>query len=169
MKPGLVRLVAVAALVVALVAAFRWWRSDARRIEGNFDRLLAAVEKSGEESHLDRLGRAGQFAELFARDFVVTARPYEGTIADRQQLMGILDRYRTSARRIAARGVDRELELRDNGTADLFAVVELDGSGPGGPGRERFRLRLTWVLEDGEWRIGEAEIVERLETSGLFG
>jgi hypothetical protein len=168
LKPGWLRWAAVAALAVALLLALRWWRSDERRIHAAFDGMLAAAEKSGEESQLDRLGHARRFAEVFAFEFVVSAQPYSGTITDRQQLMGILDAYRSASRTVTARGVDRELTVRDNGTADLFAVIDLDGSAGGGPGRERFRARFSWVRENGEWRISEAEILERLERSGIF-
>ena len=157
-----------AALVVALVLAWRWYRSDERLIRKEFDELLAAVEKSGPESQLDRLGHARSFAKRFANQFVVTAKPYEGTITDRQQLMGAVDTYREMSTTVKARGVDRELTVRPNGTADLYSIIELDGAYGGGPGRERFRARFSWVKEGGDWRIAEAEILERLEASGLF-
>jgi hypothetical protein len=159
---------AIAAALVGLFMVWRWYSGDERRIAAEFDALLASVEKSGPESQLDRLGHARDFAERFARDFRVSAKPYEGTITDRQQLMAIVDGYRSGAESVAARGVDREIKVRDNGTAELYARVELDGAYGGGPGRERFRVRLGWVLEEGDWKIAEAEIVERLESSGLF-
>lgn len=168
MRAGWVRVGAAAAVAVALLLALRWYRSDERRIRKAFDDLLAAVEKSGEESPLDRLGHARSFSKLFAASFVITAKPYEGTITDRQQLMAIVDGYRTNAESVRARGVDRELTVRGNGTADLYAVIEIDGAYGSGPGRERFRARFSWVKEDGDWRISEAEILERLESSGLF-
>ena len=167
MRTGLFRVVAAIVLFAALFAGYRWWASDERSVHRAFDDLLESVEKSGPENQLDRFARAREFAKRFANGFVASAKPYEGTITDRQQLVGVVDAYRSRADRVHARGTDRELTLRDNGTADLFAIVDLDGSFAGGPGRERFRVRLSWLREDGEWRILEAEILERLETSGL--
>jgi hypothetical protein len=163
-----IRLAAAVALALALGFAWRWWASAERRLDRAFDALLASVAKDGPENQLDRLGHARDFAERFARDFVVSAKPYSGTLTDRQQLMGVVDGYRSGAERVSAVGTDREWTLRDNGTADLYALVELDGASRGGPGRERFRVRIAWVEEDGEWRIAEAEVLERLESSGLF-
>lgn len=168
MRPSLIRIVAAIALLAATLAVYRWWASDERRVHRAFDGLLESVEKSGPENQLDRFARAREFARYFANGFVISAEPYEGRITDRQQLVGIVDAYRSRADRVHARGTDRELTLRDNGTADLFAIVDLDGSFAGGPGSERFRVRLSWLRENGEWRILEAEILERLETSGLF-
>ena len=168
MRPGLLRAAALVVLVAVAFAGWRWWRSDERRLRLAFDELLSAVEKKDEESSFDRLGHARSFARLFAQQFVVSAKPYAGTLSDRQELMGVLDGYRSNARTVSATSSDLEITLRDNGTADLYAVIELNGAYGSGPGRERFRLRLAWVKEDGEWRISEGEILERLESSGLF-
>jgi hypothetical protein len=168
LRPSLIRLVAAIGLVAAAFLAHRWWGSDERRVQRAFDGLLESVEKTGPETQLDRFASARDFAKRFANGFVVSAKPYEGTITDRQQLVAIIDTYRSASDRVRARGLDRELTLRDNGTADLYALVELDGSSAGGIGRERFRVRLSWLREEGEWRVLEAEILERLETSGIF-
>jgi len=168
MRSGAVRAGVAVALVVALALAWRWYRSDERRIGNELEALLAAVEKTGAETQLDRLGHARSFAKRFAESFVVTAKPYEGTITDRQQLMALVDGYREMSTSVRARAVDRDLTVRSNGTADLYAVIELDGAYGSGPGRERFRARFSWVEEGRDWRIAEAEILERLEASGLF-
>lgn len=98
---------------------------------------------------------------------MVSASPYEGTIDDRQQLAGALDRFRESAERITATASEREIAVRENGTADLFATITLQSNGATG-GRERFRVRFAWLREEGGWRVSEAEILERLESSGLL-
>ena len=82
--------------------------------------------------------------------------------------MGVVDRYRGSAETIAVSDSDVELALRPNATADMTAVVEAVGLRPGGPGRERLRLRVAWREDEGEWRIQELEVVEVLDSSGLF-
>jgi hypothetical protein len=167
-RPGLVRLLLLAALVAAGVAIALWWGSDRRRILARFEVLQGAIEKSGPEGALDRLGHARAVSDLFADGFVILAQPYEGTIADRQQLMGVVDRYRGSAETIAVSDSDVVLALRPNATADMTAVVEAVGLRPGGPGRERLRLRVAWREDEGEWRIQELEVVEVLDSSGLF-
>lgn len=168
MRPGLVRLLAVAALAVILVALVFWWTSDRRRILAQFEALQGAIEKHSSEGALDRLAHARDVSQLFADGFVILAQPYEGTIADRQQLMGVVDRYRGSAETIAVSDSEVEVTLRENATADLTAVVEAVGMRPGGPGRERLRLRIAWRKDDGVWRIQELEVLAVLETSGLF-
>lgn len=168
MRPGLVRLLALAAVAAILVALALWWTSDRRRIVAQFEALQGAIEKRGGEGALDRLAHAREVSECFADGFVLLAQPYEGTITDRQQLMGIVDRYRGSAESIAVSDSEVEVTLRENATADLTAVVEAVGQRPGGPGRERLRLRIAWREDDGVWRIQELEVLEVLDSSGLF-
>lgn len=167
-RSGLVRLIALVLLSAILVALFFWWTSDRRRIVAQFEALQEALEKSGEEGTFDRLGHARGVSEVFADGFVILAQPYEGTIADRQQLMAIVDRYRASAERIAVSDSDVEVQLRPNATADMTAVVEAVGMRPGGPGRERLRIRVAWREDAGVWRIQELEVLEVLDSSGLF-
>lgn len=167
-RSGLVRLIALVLLSAILVALFFWWTSDRRRIVAQFEALQEALEKSGEEGTFDRLGHARGVSEVFADGFVILAQPYEGTIADRQQLMAIVDRYRASAERISVSDSDVEVQLRPNATADMTAVVEAVGMRPGGPGRERLRIRVAWREDAGVWRIQELEVLEVLDSSGLF-
>lgn len=168
MKPGLLRLVALLALAAILGGLFYWWRSDRRRIVAQFEALQDELEKRGEEGTFDRLGHARGVSEIFAEGFVILAQPYEGTIQDRQQLMAVVDRYRASAERITVSDSEVEIQLRPNATADMTAVVEAVGLRPGGPGRERLRIRVAWREDDGVWRIQELEVLEVLASSGLF-
>ena len=168
MKLSLVRFLVLLFAVVGLLAAYRWWTSDRRQILAAFEEMQEAVEKSGEEGALDRLAHARAVGERFADGFIISAQPYEGEITERQQLMAVVDRYRSSASTIRVDDSEVELTLRENATADLTAVVEAVGIRPGGPGRERFRIRVAWRRDDGVWRIQELEILEVLDSSGLF-
>ncbi|MEO8195199.1 MAG: nuclear transport factor 2 family protein [Thermoanaerobaculia bacterium] len=171
MKPGLVRILAVVALAIALAAIVHWWTSDRRRILAQFEALQSAIEKNGpggSEGTLDRLAHARAVSQMFADGFVILAQPYEGTIDSRQQLMAVVDRYRGSAETIAVSASEVEVKLRPNATAELTAEVEAVGLRQGGPGRERLRLRLAWREDEGVWRIQELEVIEVLDSSGLF-
>ena len=82
MKPGLVRLVTLSALVAVIVGFILWWTSDRRRISAQFEALQNAIEKAGSEGTLDRVSHARAASDLFAEGFVILAQPYEGTIED---------------------------------------------------------------------------------------
>lgn len=56
----------------------------------------------------------------------------------------------------------------ENGTAELVTTVTVDGIRGGGPGRERFRVRVAWREDEGTWSIQELEILQVLDSSGLF-
>ena len=168
MRPGLVRLLALLVLAAILAALLLWWTSDRRRVLAAFEELQSQVEKSGHEGTLDRLAHARGAAQVFADGFLILAQPYEGSITDRQQLMAIIDRYRESADRIAVSDSEVEVTLRPNATAELTAVVEAIGDWPGRPGSERLRIRVAWRKDDGDWRIQELEVLEVLDSSGIF-
>jgi len=163
------RAIVLAVLAAGLAGGWLWWGSDRRRVSARFDEAMALFEKSGPEGQLDAVARVRGIVGLFAPGFVAMARPYEGTITDSAQLAAIVASYRGSAERIAVADSGRELVLRpENGTADLTTTVTVDGVRGGVPGRERFRARVAWRRDDGIWRIQEFEILEVLDTSGLF-
>ena len=168
MRPGLVRILGLFVLAATLAALFLWWTSDRRLVLQAFEELQRQLGKSAPEGTLDRLAHARGVAAVFADGFLILAQPYEGSIEDRQQLMAIVDRYRESAERITVSDSDVEITLRPNATADMTSVVEAVGDRPGGPGRERLRIRVAWRKDAGEWRIQELEVLEVLDRSGLF-
>jgi hypothetical protein len=162
------RLVALALIVAVAAAVWTWWRSDRRRIERGLDRLERACEKDGPESPLSLVGRARTLLDSFAPGLLVRAAPYAGTISDERELVGVIERYRATANRIRVTDEERRLEVGSNGTAEMSLIFRVEGIRSGGPGREGFRARLFWVRTDEGWKIREIEVLEVLETTGLF-
>lgn len=162
------RLLAAAAVLALGLATWLWLHNDRRQIERRFDRLLRACEKSAPDSPLSLLERGRILGDSFATGFVVHARPYEGTISEARELAAIVHRYRATARTVRISTGEAEIELAERGTAEMTTVIAVSGDRGAGPGGERFRARFFWVRERGEWRIRELEIVEVLETTGLF-
>lgn len=161
------RWIAVFAVAGLALAAWLWLTSDRRRIERRLDALVAACEKSGPDSPLSLLGRTQTILESFAAGMLVRADPYGGSFRDARELAGLVHRYRASASRVEIAATDRDLLVRPNGTAELSVVFRIVGD-RGGPGTESFSARIFWVEEEGDWKIRELEVVERLERSGLF-
>jgi hypothetical protein len=160
----------VAVLLLVAVAAFgawRWWSSDRRQIERTLAGLERACEKDGAESPLSMVGRARTILDAFAPGLLVRARPYAGTIQDGPGLVGVIERYRATASRVRIADSERQLDLGD-GTAEMTLLVRVSGERGSGPGREAFRARLFWVRTDAGWKIREVEVLEVLETTGLF-
>ena len=162
------RVAVVAVLVAVAVAAWVWWRGDERRIVRALERLESACEKEGEEGPLALISRTQTILDSFASGFLVSGRPYAGAIDDPRELAAVIHRYRASSDRVGVGHRELELELGPNRTAEMSAVFVVDGVRGARPARESFRARLFWVEHEGEWRIREVEVVERLERSGLF-
>jgi hypothetical protein len=163
------RLIGLVLLVAAVIGIHVWWSSDRRRINARLAELEEMLGKSGAEDQLAAFGRTRHIVEQFAPGFVVSAKPYEGTITDLQQLAAVIMKYRESSGRIAVADSERDLAIDDaRGTAETTALFVISGDRGGGPGRERFRARVDWVRIGGEWKIQEFEILEVLER-GLLG
>jgi hypothetical protein len=164
MSAGARRLLAGAALAVLLIVVWSWWRSPERRLYRRLDELMSRLEKDGDESRLASAATARGVLDFFAPGFLVRAAPYEGSLDDPQQLMGAVLRFRDTARQITIATSEREAILQESPpTATLGFVVTVTMDAGRGPGRERWRVRSLWNEQDGEWKIAELELTERLE------
>ena len=162
-----VRLAVLAALVLAAWLGWRWWNSTERRIYRRLDALASRLEKSGDESALGGAATARGVLDFFAPGFIIRARPYEDELRDPQVLMGAVMRFRGGARRIAIDISDRHLTLgpgERSGELVYVAAVTLDRGA--GPGRESWRVRSLWIVDDGEWKISALELLQRVEGGG---
>jgi hypothetical protein len=162
------RLAAGIAAAAAAGALFLFWPTDSRRVAARWEKAQGLIEKDGAETRIESFTRVGHLVALFGPGFAVFAAPYEGTITDAQQLAAVVAAYREGAERIEVSDSGREIVVHaDRGTADLTTTVEVSGKRGGGPGRERFRVRVAWREDAGEWWIQELEILEVLDAWGL--
>ncbi len=160
----------VALVAVALVAAgfFLWSRGDRRRIERALERLESACAKEGPDSPVSLLTRNQTIVNSFAPGFLAVAEPYQGSFTDAQELARAIHVYRASSKRISVDDSERRLEIGRDGTAEMETLFRIAGESGSGPGTERFRAKLFWVEQEGEWKIREFRIVEAVESGGLF-
>ncbi len=162
-----VRLAVLAVLVLAVFLGWRWWSSTERRIYRRLDALTSRLEKHGSESALAGAATAHGVLDFFAPGFIVRARPYEDELRDPDVLMGAVMRFRGGAQQIAVDVSDRHLTLgpdERSGELVFLAGVSLDRGA--GSGRESWRVRSLWIEDDGEWKISELELLQRVEGSG---
>ncbi|HEV8631517.1 MAG TPA: hypothetical protein VGV61_14465 [Thermoanaerobaculia bacterium] len=170
MTTGWRRLAIAAAVFVALAVLWSWWHSPQRRIYRRLDALTDRLERHGEESSLAAVANAQGVVDFFAPGFVARAQPYEGELREPQELAGAVLRFRTGAQRIDIGVSDRRLTLaadKRSGTLFFVAAVTLDRGA--GPARETRRVRTLWILDSGNWRIAELELLEPIEGAGALG
>jgi hypothetical protein len=164
-----VKRVAVGFVALALlVAAWTWWRSDRRQIGQRLERLERACEKQGPSNLIALAGRAETIIDSFAPGFVVSARPYAGTISDPRELVRAIEGYRSQSELVRIHDTDRRLDVRDHGTAEMSAIFVIQGRRRSGPSGGRFRASLFWVKGDDGWKVHDLEIVQVLDNRGLF-
>lgn len=154
-----------AGIAVALVAIFLGKGGPEKAIERHMIALAGQIEKSGEESGLVLAERARTLGEAFTDPFRITLEPYGLEIADRGTLARQYAAYRHGSESIEARFADVEIDLGANERsatvlADAVLTARWDG---GGSGRERYRLRLDYVLVGGDWKIQRLTLLEILE------
>jgi hypothetical protein len=169
MKSRVKWLYAVLAVAVA-VWAYDQWNSDRRRIGRQLSRLQSLVEKDGDENALSQASRAAEVGELLTAAFEIQLGPFSTAVTDRARLSQVMYQYRSRASRIGVDFRDQELTIDDRlRIGDMTVVAAIDGTADGGFYREAYRFRIRWVVEDGEWRMQRAELLEILEGSpGLF-
>ena len=123
------RPLALVTVVAVAVGAWMWWTSDRRRLSARIDEMTSLFEKSGPEDQLTAFGRTRQIVGLFAPGFVILARPYEGTLTDRQQLAAVVQRYREGRSTIDVADAERSIEIDSGrGTAETSAVFSLSAT-----------------------------------------
>jgi hypothetical protein len=162
--------VVVALLGVVAFFAWRHFTSPQRRVLRRLDALAAQLQKHGAESQLVAAATARGAAGFFAPGFFVRADPYAGQLTDPRELIGAVMRLRGAADRVGVSFADRDVQVDDlarNAVVGFVATVTVDRGA--GPGRESWRVRSLWIEgDDGDWRIAELELVEQLESGGLF-
>ena len=140
------------------------WSSDRRRIERQLGKLQDLIEKTGKESALVAANKAREVGLLLTREFELHLEPYAGVVTDRARLSQVVLGYRNSAASIGLEFRDRDLGLDpDLGIGDMTTVAVVTGSLGGDRYRERYRLRLRWIEEEGEWLIQRVDLLEVLE------
>ena len=151
--------------VVGLLAMVLWLRSDERRIRGRLEELAEQMEKDGPEDQLAAFAVARGVSEAFAPGFVVLATPYQGRIADIQELMSAVMTFRNASPRIEVDIRDVALEVnkeRRTAAMGIEATVTME-TGPDERARESYRIRMAWLEDNGTWLIHQLEVVEILE------
>jgi len=171
MKTMLPRVLIVAG--IALVAVFFWLfynRDDIETvINKRLDEVVALVEVTGEESPFFIVGQARELQNyLSAEPRIIVGSPLP-EINNRQEMIGIVAQFRQSISTMAVRIVNRSLDVAEDEQSAIMEVsAEATVTYAGEPGRERRRFRLEWILEEGEWVISRAELLEVEQRSRAF-
>lgn len=153
--------------IVGLVVGWNWWTSDARRIERRLGALTDAVAKSGKENQLTLALRAEQVAGFFAQPFSFRARQFDFETDDRGALTRAVAGYRLRSDRISPAVLHRELEVDSTTRSARMQIVVRFAGGLANRGSEAYRFQLNWVEQQGEWKIGFADLIEIVPASVL--
>ena len=170
MKPRTTYALYAALALAAGAWLYGYWNSDERRIQRQLGRFASLMEKSDRENALTQANKSRQVGELLTQGFEIHVEPFASVLTDRARLAQVMFQYRSQAERIGV-GFDKEELTVDPRLriADMTAVATVDGVADGRRYRERYRFRMRWLTEDGEWRIQRVELLEILEGNpGLF-
>ncbi len=156
------RLLLIAALLAGLAA---WWwlgrDDDERAIERQLARLMELAEKEPGETRLAGLDRARAISDLFAAQFELRARPFDFATRDRRELTRAIASYRSGPERIWSRVTDRELWVDADARRAAMRLTAEFGEGLALTGdRDAYRFQISWVEENGDWRIDLVDLLE---------
>ena len=152
---------------VALIIGWNWWTSDTQRIARRLEALAEAVEKTPGEGQLATAFKAEQAARFFAEPFQFRARQFDFETVDRGALIRSVAAYRLRSDRIAPSVLHHELDVDSiNRTAKMVALIRFAG-GFRSRANDAYRFQLNWVEQDGEWKIGYADLIEIVPASVL--
>ncbi len=159
-------------LYALLAAAVIWWAvgffsGEERRIRKELSRLETLLTKGEGEGNVAAANRARQLGDLFAESFEIELGSRGGTLTERGALARVALRYRREYETIEANLRPEDLEIGPTGRlAEMEVTAHLFGRRRASPSRESYRLALRYVLEDGDWRISRAQLLEILEGPG---
>ncbi len=147
------RIVTVSVLLVALVALWRFWPSDERRIQRLVQEMAAALRPDAAETDIARVGRLAPLARALAADVVVegpaSARGRDQVIAVAMQAGRM-----TPQLSIVVRDVDVRVEP---GRAMATAVVTVSIAGvsasAAGAWDDITELQLDLARHDDVWTV----------------
>lgn len=147
------RIVTVTVLLVALVALWRYWPSDERRIQLLVQDMAAALQPAPAETDIARVGRLAPLARGLATDIVVEGpTPAHG----RQQVMAVAMQVGRVAPQLSI--VVRDVEVRvepARTTATALVTVAITGVGAGTTGAwdDITELQLDLARHDDVWLV----------------
>ena len=152
-------LFALAALVLVLVAWWMW-NSDSRRLGRRLAEIEELATKSPVETQFQGAARAKKLADLFASRFEAVAEPESYATSNRQDLIRGIIGYRARTSSLGVEISREELFIDPGGeTATHYAYVEFYADLGDLAGTESYPLQISWVRENGEWRIAKAELL----------
>jgi len=156
-----------AVAVVVLLIGWNWWNADAQRIRRQLEALNEEVEKSPGEGQLATAFKAEQATRFFAEPFRFRARQFDFETDNRGALARSLVGYRARSDRIAPSVLHSELEIDQAGRTAMMVVVIRFTGGFSGRANEAYRFQLNWIEQEGEWKIGFADLIEIVPASVL--
>ncbi|MEL7060396.1 MAG: hypothetical protein AAGN46_10260 [Acidobacteriota bacterium] len=163
------RLRATQAVWIALALGLAvWWfarvgAGPEAELRGRLDRIEELLEKRGDEGALESAERARRLGDVFLPSFALDL-PQAGGVSDRESLVRPFVGLRRQAETIAVDFSEVDV-LIEGARARTEMTATVRGVGGERTGDSRYRVTIGWQLDDGIWRIAEAQAVE---ADGLF-
>lgn len=135
--------------------------SEEKKIRKRFDRLTDLLDKSDDEGTIAAAGKAKAIADLFATPVRVTGAPFDlsGSYGA-QELMGVVMHGRARSQSLDADILDLEIRVEGENTAWAHFTAQVTGTVSGERAREVREVRCRLTKTEGEWFIGQVEMVE---------
>lgn len=171
MKLFTLKILMSAGLLLIAVLAWLWHSRDDMEsvINRRLDEAVVLVERTGDESPFLVIGQARELVNYLAAEPVVSVGSPFPELRDRQELVALVAQARQTVNRLTVRVYDRRVEVYDDGRSAVMEFVAVVTATYGGEQRRENRhLRLEWILEEGEWVVAKAELLDGKRNLPLF-
>ncbi len=159
------RLVAIVAIVLALVVAYRWWNSPERQIRRVLDAVAEDLSHDEPVTGLAAVAGAAALQQRFTNDVVVDAGTPFPPIEGRDAVVAAAARLRVATPTLRVEFADVAVTVDTSGTqATVECTVTATGVDRAGQsnvdGRE---VILVFRVVDGQWMMARATAQRVLE------
>ena len=155
-----VRYVALGVVVLVVLLAAGYFRSERRQIRRQLDGLAESASMGGDASDIERLARAARLARFFTEDVIIrTSTDNSAFVGGRRAVAAMAAQTSAERRTLKVSLDDVEIEVTDatTATADMTAVISSNS-----PDAESVDLRevsVTLRRENGAWLIAQAQVL----------
>lgn len=134
------------------------------QLDNRLYQLLSAMEKDGDESQFVQVGVAREVQGYFAGGARIDVGPPVGELEGRSEIQRAVVGGRAQAQSLSFSSSNREAEVSEDEQKASYEVTIRGNATVGGDRRsDSLRVRIDWVLQDGEWLIQEIQLLDYLD------
>ena len=158
----------VAVVLAALTGYFvyQWWFNPNRMVKARLGDIAAALSIPPDEAELGRVTRLAQLRQLATTDIHVRVGKDGPNLTSREAVLGAISAFTPPPGGLNVDFVDADVLVNTEDTARAYVTADMTTRDPR-TGTQRLDSRdvtFSFVRQDGEWLVSEAEVKDLPKT-----